>query len=153
MKKTIIFFVLAIVLIMACAGPLRRGHLAEGPVPYQTILAGSHSLADTSSVMLVRNEREWDRIWIMAKGKVDPLPDRPTVDFSRNYVIAAFMGERPSSGYRIEIDAIEKRGKFLDVYVKKYETPGMLTVITNPFYLARLPRGDYELNVIEETAH
>ena len=88
---------------------------------------------------------------MQAKGRIDPLPSQPTVDFSKQYVIAAFMGERPSSGYRIEISGIEKRGGTLDVYVKKYETPGMLTVITNPFYLARVPKGAYKLNVIEET--
>ena len=151
MKKVAIILVL---IILACAAPLRRGgRLVDGPVAFQTILAGSHSLADTSAVVLVKNESDWDKVWIQAKGKIDPLPSKPTVDFSKQYVIAAFMGERPSSGFRIEISAIEKRANILDVYIKKYETPGMLTVVTNPFYLARLPRGDYELNVIEETVH
>jgi hypothetical protein len=149
MKKILIILVL---MALACAGPLRRGgRLADGPVPFQTILAGSHSLVDTSAVMLVKNESDWDKVWIQAKGRIDPLPTRPTVDFSRQCVIAAFMGERPSSGFRIEISAIEKRGKILDLHIKKYETPGMLTVVTNPFYLVRLPKGDYELNIIEET--
>ncbi|UCC80534.1 MAG: protease complex subunit PrcB family protein [Candidatus Zixiibacteriota bacterium] len=149
MKKILLILVL---MALACAGPLRRGgRLADGPVPFQTILAGSHSLIDTSAVMLVKNESDWDKVWIQAKGRIDPLPERPTVDFSRQCVIAAFMGERPSSGFRIEISAIEKRGKILDLHIKKYETPGMLTVVTNPFYLVRLPKGDYELNVIEET--
>jgi hypothetical protein len=143
-----------LVVTLACAGALRRGgRLTDGPVAYQTILAGSHSLADTSTVVLVKKESDWEKVWIQAKGRIDPLPDRPTVDFTQQYVIAAFMGERPSSGFRIEVTAIEKRGKTLDVYVKKYETPGMLTVMTSPFYLARLPRGDYELNIIEEVAH
>lgn len=143
-----------LVVTLACAGALRRGgRLTDGPVAYQTILAGSHSLADTSTVVLVKKESDWEKVWIQAKGRIDPLPERPTVDFTRQYVIAAFMGQRPSSGFRIEVTAIEKRGKILDVYVKKYETPGMLTVMTSPFYLARLPRGDYELNIIEEVAH
>ena len=151
MKKFAIILILAIV---ACAGPFRGGkRLADGPVPYQTILSGSHSLVDTSTVILVKNEREWDRIWVQAKGKIDPLPSRPSVDFSKQYVLAAFMGERPSSGYHVEVSAIEKDGNVLNVHVKKYETPGMLTVITNPFYLARIPRGNYELNIIEETVH
>ena len=151
MKKYYLIFGL---LVFACAGPFRGGErLTNGPVPYQTILAGSHSLVDSSSVVLVKSEKDWDRIWVEAKGKVDPLPSRPSVDFSKQYVIAAFMGERPSSGYHIEISAIEKDGDILNVYIKKYETPGMLTVMTNPFYLARLPRGNYEINVIEEIVH
>ncbi len=142
---------LLIIFMLACAGPFRRGgRLTEGPVSFQTILAGSHSLADTAYVSLIKNDRAWEKTWIRAKGKVNPLPTKPTVDFGKQYVIAAFMGQRPSSGFRIEISAIEKRGRQLNVYLKKYETPGMLTVITSPFYLARVPKGNYRLNVIEE---
>ena len=148
MKKLI---AISLLLAAACAGPFRGGQLPDGPVAFQAILAGAHSLVDTASVVLVKNERDWEKTWVQAKGKIDPLPSKPSVDFSRQYVIAAFMGERPSSGYHIEISNIEKKGGTLDVYVKKYETPGMLTVITNPFYLARIPKGNYRLNVIEET--
>jgi len=151
MKKLI---PIILVITLACAGALRKGgRLPDGPVAFQTILAGAHSLADTSTVVLVKSESDWEKVWIQAKGRIDPLPALPTVDFNRQYVVAAFMGERPSSGYHIEITSIEKRGEILDVFIKKYETPGMLTVMTSPFYLARLPRGDYELNVIEEVVH
>ncbi len=147
--RKLIFLILIIGL--ACAGPFRRGGvLRDGPVPFQTILAGSHSLADTAFIELITNEREWEHIWLVAKGLVDPLPSRPTVDFKRQYVIAAFMGQRRSSGYRIEVTSIEKEGKILNVYIKRYETPGMLTVVTNPFTLVRIPKGDYRLEVIEE---
>ncbi len=147
--RKLVFLILIIGL--ACAGPFRRsGALRDGPVPFQTILAGSHSLADTAFVELIKNEREWEHIWLIAKGLVDPLPSRPTVDFKRQYVIAAFMGQRRSSGYRIEVTSIEKEGKILNVYIKRYETPGMLTVVTNPFTLVRIPKGDYRLEVIEE---
>ena len=151
MKK--LFFIL-LLLMLACAGPIRRaGRLTDGPIPFQTILAGSYSLADTSSVILIKDESSWDRAWVQAKGRIDPLPARPTVDFSRQYVIAAFMGQRSSSGYRIEISSLEKKGDILEVYIKRYETPGMLTVMTSPFYLARVPKGNYELNVVEEIVH
>lgn len=147
--KKLLFLVL--VIGIGCTGPFRRGGaLRDGPVPFQTILAGSHSLADTAFVDLVTNEREWENIWLIAKGLVDPLPTRPTVNFDRQYVIAAFMGQRRSSGYRIEVTSIEKMGKVLNVYIKRYETPGMLTVVTYPFTLVRIPKGDYRLEVIEE---
>ena len=149
MKKYLLITILMI--LLACAGPLKKGgKLADGPVKFQTILAGPHSLVDTAYVKLVKNQSEWEDTWLLAKGKIDPLPITPTVDFDQEYVIAAFMGQRTTSGYKIEISAIEKRGKVLDVNVKKYETPGMLTVITNPYCLVRLSKGSYEINVIEE---
>lgn len=142
---------LTFILLLACAGPFRRGHYTtNGPVPFQTILAGAYSLADSFSVRLISDDDDWENTWLLAKGRVSPLPDIPTVDFDHQCVVAAFMGKRPSSGYRIEITAIEKKGRNLNVHVTNYETPGMLTVITSPFYLARIPKGDYKLNVIKE---
>lgn len=148
MKK---YLFLAMLLILACAGPFRRSNTGgDGPVPFQTILSGAYSLADTFSVQLIKSEDRWEDVWLIAKGRVNPLPDKPTVDFGRQYAIAAFMGERPSSGYRIEIVSLERSGRILKVYVTLYETPGMLTVITSPFFLARVPRGNYKLEVISE---
>jgi len=146
MKK---YLLSAGLLILACAGPFRRGNPGQdGSLEFQTILSGTYSLADTFYVELITDENQWENAWLIAKGRVDPLPEKPTVDFDRQYVIAAFMGARPSSGYSIEISSVEKAGRKLRVYVTKYETPGMLTVITSPFYLVRIPRGIYELEVI-----
>jgi hypothetical protein len=137
---------------MVASGSGRRGGSPEGsPVEFQVILSGPYSNADTYSVELVTSEKEWDRVWRTAKGREEPLPERPSVNFGRSYVVAAFMGERNSSGYKIEIDKIVKKGRTLRVHVKKYETPGMLTVMTQPFTLVRVPKGSYKLEVIEET--
>jgi hypothetical protein len=144
--------ILILILGLGCTTPFYGGRtLKDGPVPFQTILAGSHSLADSAYIQLITSDRDWERVWLTARGRIDPLPARPTVDFNRNYVIAVFMGPRPSSGYYIEINSIEKQGSLLNVNVTRYETAGMLTVVTSPFTLVRVPRGDYRLNVIEET--
>lgn len=149
MKRVLI---LTLVLGFGCTTPFYGGRtLKDGPVRFQTILTGSHSLADSAYVQLITSDRDWERAWLTARGRIDPLPARPTVDFDRHFVIAAFMGRRPSSGYHIEITSIEKQGAVLNVNVTRYETPGMLTVVTSPFTLIRVPGGDYRLNVIEET--
>jgi hypothetical protein len=145
------YLIILLILAAACAGPLRRdAKLKDGPVQFYTVLAGSHSLSDSSYVVLIKNQDDWNDTWLIAKGKIEPLPSIPTIDFGNEYIIAAFMGQRPTSGYKIEITEIEKRGSILDVFLKKYETPGMLTVITNPYCLVRLPKGNYDLNIIEE---
>jgi len=144
------FAILLILALLACGGPFRRGGGGEGQIPFQTILSGTYSLADSFSVELIKNDKDWEDAWLIAKGRINPLPDKPTVDFSRQYVIAAFMGKRPSSGYRIEITDLVKTGRMLKVFVTKYETPGMLTVITSPFYLIRIPKGDYKLDIVSK---
>jgi hypothetical protein len=151
MKKLTVVLFLGIMFLFG-AGFGRNGKApSNGPVDFQVILSGAHSNATTNEVKLIKNERQWEDTWRMAMGRQEPLPDKPTVNFDSQYVIAAFMGERSSSGYKIDIDKIEREGKTLRVYVKKFETPGMLTVMTQPFTLVRLPKGNYHLEVIEET--
>jgi hypothetical protein len=150
MKK--LFTIIALGFIFMVAGGLgRRGGSPEGTaVDFQVILSGPYSNANTFSVELITSEKEWDRVWRTAQGRFEPLPERPTVNFGSSSVIAAFMGERSSSGFKIEIDKIEKKGRTLRVHVKKYETPGMLTVMTQPFTLVRIPKSNFKLEVIEE---
>jgi hypothetical protein len=149
MKKTIILVsLLSMGLACSIAG---RKTAPDGPLAYSVILSGSHSQADSFQVKLITNSRDWEKTWQIVAGAEEPLPKIPTIDFDSQCVIAAFMGSRSSSGYKIEITSIEKKGENLRVHVKKYETPGMLTVMTNPFTLVRLPRGKYKLEVIEET--
>ncbi len=151
MKKVAIAALVGFVVVFVLAGSGRRGDSPKnGAVDFQVILSGPYSNAKVPDIQLIKSEGEWERIWQMAQGKVEPLPQLPTVDFDKSYVIAAFMGERSSSGYHIEIDKIEKNGKKLQVHVKKYETPGMLTVMTQPYTLVRVPKGNYKLEVNEE---
>lgn len=144
MKKLL---VIPLLLILACSGMGRRGALADGPVEFQVILAGPYSQAESYSVDLITSDQEWQDTWVKARGNEDPLPPRPTVDFGKEYVIAVFMGTRPSSGFKIEVTSLEKKGDTLKVNVKKYETPGMLPVVTHPFSLIRVPKGKYQLEV------
>jgi hypothetical protein len=151
-KKIFAAVLLGIAVMFILAGFGRRENSpTAGPVDFQVILSGSYSNATQPRVELVKSERQWDAIWQIAMGREEPLPEKPTVDFGSQYVIAAFMGERSSSGYHIEIDKIEKAGRKLKVHIKNYETPGMLTVMTQPFTLVRVQKGRYELEVIQET--
>ena len=142
--------VILILLALSCGGVGRRS-IPDGPVQYQVILAGSYSQGKDYKIELITDQAQWENAWLMARGKEEPLPAIPTMDFNKQYDIAAFMGERTSSGYKIEISSVTKHGPKLLVHVKKFETPGMLTVITNPYVLVRVPKGNYRLEVQEET--
>ena len=146
-----IIYISMLILIFAACGGAARGRKADGPVPFTVILSGAYSKCDTPRVDLVQNDDDWKNIWQLAKGNEEPLPGIPTVDFRKENVVAAFMGTRNTSGYKIEITDLIKQGKALEVKIKKYETPGMLPVVTRPFTLIRIPKGDYELKITEES--
>lgn len=133
----------------SCMGLAKQPNQPDGPVEFKTILSGTSSAADKADILLIENDEQWRKIWKIATGKVDPLPEPPIIDFKNNVIIAAFMGEKTSSGHRIEIARIIKSGQILKVLViHRSSSQGMLLpVLTSPFHIVSIPKGKYKLEV------
>ena len=76
--------------------------------------------------------------------------DRPklnAVDLSNSVIIAAFQGLRPTSGYRIEILAVEVSGSVLDVIVRRSSpAPGepVRQGFESPYHVVQIARSDFD---------
>ena len=102
--------------------------------------------------LVVRDRDTWVDVWKRIHS-LDPshtrpeLPPLPEIDFSREMVVVAAMGRRPSSAYSIIIDgayAYEVNYR-LEVVVRSMENRkgcGAWTVMTAPVDIVRLPRTD-----------
>ena len=54
-------------------------------------------------------------------------PPPPSVDFSRDMVVALFMGERPTGGYAIEVTQIERTDAGLSIrYRTRHPDPSAM---------------------------
>jgi len=70
-----------------------------------------------------------------------PVPPLPEIDFSREIVVVAAMGSRPTAGYFISIDGAHERDNLLEVVVRSVETRcGGFTILTAPLAIVRLPK-------------
>jgi len=75
-----------------------------------------------------------------------PPPAVPVVQFEREVVAAAFLGQRPTAGYQIRLTGARRDGDRLVVTVERGAPPaGAITaqVITSPYCLVRLARGGW----------
>ena len=76
--------------------------------------------------------------------------DRPklnAVELSNNIVIAAFQGLQPTSGYKLEILAVEVIGNVLDVTVKRSSpAPGepVRQGFESPYHVVEVARRDFD---------
>ena len=138
-----------ILLLAVCAQAFSKKPAEAGPVDFELILAGQHSRMDTAAVFLVDNQQDWEQIWQIAQGRIDPLPPVKEVDFTNYSVIAVFRGTKNSGGYSVEIGGIEKSANELKVNVVYRNSSGgmVLPVVTSPYQIVRIPKGDYTLNV------
>lgn len=80
--------------------------------------------------------------------------ERPAVDFTREWVLGAFMGERPTGGYRIDIQEVRLKGREITAVVTQKQ-PGpddfVTMVFTYPGHVVAVERppepGEYTLVV------
>jgi hypothetical protein len=142
-------FVAVAVLVTACgngdAGPavadLSAGQLVFAPTP---AYAGACAFPETLTT--ITTEAEWQRVWSELFACASAAPALPAVDFSREMLAVAALGQRGSSGYSVAIrHAALGSDDALHVGVVEYQ-PGrrcaVATVITYPVAIARVPRTD-----------
>jgi hypothetical protein len=125
----------------ALLAALAQAGAPPGPVAVtmRTIDKGVESGIDSARQATARTPAEWAALW-KAHAAGRPLP---AVDFSREMVIAVFMGSRPTAGYAVEIVGAELRGGTLTIAYRETTPPtGAMTaqVLVAPYHLAAVPR-------------
>jgi hypothetical protein len=109
-------------------------------VPFTTVERSVQGPYSQSALLFARDETEWGTGIndLAAAGGLASFPvDAPQVDWKREAVVLVAMGECPTYGYDIRIDAISQEGRKAVISVS-YATPtGDLQIqsITSPFHL------------------
>ena len=125
--------------------PLRFGGTRDVPRPpvnsFQT---------DKSFRLVIKSSHEFNDFWKRFTAPIPPsngIPPPPEIDFSKEMVIVAAMGQRPTSGYWVFIDGACERDGQVEVFVNNVEKPtcpghGVFMSLTYPADAVRIPRTD-----------
>jgi hypothetical protein len=132
--------------------PLVAAALAQG-ASFTTVVKGDASNQLTGRQVAIRTMAEWQALW----KDHSPAEKMPAVDFSSRMVVGLFLGSKPSTGYQVEIVAVQSEGDTLIVnYLERQPARGMLSaqILTEPFHLVAVPRhgGPVKFNRIEAAA-
>jgi hypothetical protein len=103
--------------------------------------------------LVIRDRDEFNELWKQIIRLASDKPALPEVDFSREMIIVAAMGQQPSSGYEIIIDSACEVDNQLEVLVRStnYLKCGLqLGIVTAPVDIVRLPKTDLPV-VFRET--
>jgi hypothetical protein len=114
-------------------GPKRSGRR----IPF---LSGGISRRDR---LVIRDGEQFNQLWKEIAGPGPDKPPPPQVDFSREMLIVAAMGQQPSSGYEIIIESACEVDNQLEVVVRSanYAKCGLqLGVVTAPVDIVRVPK-------------
>ena len=112
----------------------------------QTVEAGSFSGPDRA-FLVIEDETKLRRIHRDVHAHTSLPPPLPMFDFEHDLALLAFMGQRSTAGYAIEFDSpAQVRGGVAYVRVVEQTPPpgaALATVITSPYVMARLRRGEF----------
>ena len=104
----------------------------------KTIERGQTSWIDSPRQAVARTPEEWAKLYRAHAPDKQP----PAVDFSRDMVLAVFLGSRPTAGFGVEIIGTkEVNGALVVQYRQTQPPPGAITaqVITTPYQMVAVP--------------
>jgi len=117
-------------------------------VEFEVVDWGDQSRYNEETYLVVKTEAEWAEVWAKHTASHMPTTPYPEINFSKNMVICAFMGKRPTTGYSISIRRIWAEGERIHVEIAKSDPPENLVVsevITYPYVFASLERTDWRV--------
>jgi hypothetical protein len=108
----------------------------------RTIAKGDQSNIDDARQVLVRTEAEWTKLW----QQHNPDQPKPAVDFSKEMVVAVFMGSRPNAGFSTAITSAiaTPSGTLLVHYKETMPAAGAVSaqILTFPYHIVAINKAD-----------
>ena len=83
--------------------PVPIENLAAVEVPFTELASGTQSNIKKRTNYLITSIYGLEELWKL----VDTKRKMPDIDFNKNYVIAVFAGQNPTSGYAISVSKVE----------------------------------------------
>ncbi len=118
---------------------------APRTVQWEIVAAGQQAVnVPRPSYRLVRDEAELRSLWNQLNGAQLRVPPLPNVDFRRETILVAMMGQRTTGGYSVDVRGVTLEGGDLFVDVVLVEpAPDALTTqaLTSPWTMVRVLRG------------
>ena len=113
LAKTLIGAVTLALLLAGCAS--MGGGGSNGIVPLNM---GNYSNIKDEQYKDVHNQADLDTLWQQAFSGMSGAPDKPTVDFSKNMVLAMFLGDQKHGGYLVRFTDFSVTGDSANVTVE-----------------------------------
>ena len=152
-----LLLVVATMTTTAACGPSAAGVPDEqrapasvaAPVLVTRLRAEPYSFTSTSALRtaqrtVISDDTSWRAAWTMLWENAASAPPLPAVDFAREMIVLAALGERPTGGYQILLDSAVTTGEKSVVIHVRTVSPGarcgLYQALTQPVDIARLPR-------------
>lgn len=107
--KTLVFSATVALLLGGCAS------MGGGASGVEILASGNHSDMQDQQYVDIHKQADFDVLWQKTFANLSSVPSKPAVDFSKNMVLAAFIGTQNHGGYLIRIVNIDASGATVQV--------------------------------------
>ncbi len=143
----------AAIALTACSDPAARITTAPPQAVAEPLFGTLYSNIRETRRMVIRDEATWSALWAEMVGSASGTAP-PRIDFAREDVLIAAMGERHVAGYEIAIAGVSEAGGSLRADVVSKVPGGACSaadVITTPLDAVRVPRSSRPVQFTEST--
>jgi hypothetical protein len=136
-KMYLVCLIPVALMINAC---LQMDTNEEKSLTFETISMGDWG-SDIQDFLVIGSAKEWD----IFRKEYLPRIKASDIDFQNHFVIVAFLGEKATGGYGIQIENVTQIKDMIRVTVNITEpAPGQYVTegSTNPYHIVRVKKGD-----------
>ncbi len=122
---------------------------AAQQVAWETLAQGQKAVGfDKPQYLLVNSQDQLTNLWYKAYGSQLTVPPVPSIDFSRETVLAVFDGQKSTGGYGLQVRSVTvENGELYVDLVKQQPQQGQVTTqsLTSPWLLIHVLRGGFDV--------
>lgn len=152
MNKNLLILPVALVSLLLLFGCLQPPIGNQTSIDFTTIEQSANSGLQDRGAYVITSQAKWQSFWNSSHSNQDPIPSLPQIDFSKETVVAVFMGGKSTGGYSIEIEKISFKpvgsgdpGLAPMIIVNFKETsPAQGDIVTqattSPYHIVKIPK-------------
>lgn len=139
MSRLSVMIIVAISFLFTACLTKATEQKSTGTPAWQVLVKANHSAVSEPRNVVIKSQKELDALWQESQKGIDFGPAKGSVDFSKKWIVAIFLGMVRSAGHEIEIQSI-KPGSGATVITLVHKAPGRgcitAQVIEHPFLMA-----------------
>jgi len=123
----------------------------QSPEDFTILIQHVYGGLDNNEQRVITNAKSLSEVYGIINRFRKPGVSVPEIDFNKNIVVALFMGEKNTSGYSTEVDAVSITGDEMIIGIKENgpkPTDVVSMAICQPFCFVMIPRPEGGKSVV-----